>query len=401
MDFWEFSFATVDVGCVRMKIRAITVGLNVAMPSLAGKMERVGKFIALAKTAFQDAGYEVQTTRIASQPWVEYIPAANRRTLCAKIQILEGLCRDNGIDLCSIGTAYTPKDADLAVDILESTEIVSCSATIAERKTGLDHHMTSAAARAIRKIAEKSNSGEANFRFAAIANCPPDIPFFPASYHRGRTCFMIALEASDLVVKAFSSAGDYASARKNLKVIVEKEYKRVEHVALRVEKNGRVFFRGVDMSPAPSILPEESIVLAFERRGKSRFGAPGTLSTAGMITEVLRSVRVRQCGFSGLMLPVMEDALLAQRIGSLSLDALLAYSAVCGTGLDCVPLPGDTPVPVIRGMLLDVATLALRLDKPLIARLLPIPGGQAGSLTNINSRYLINCPIPHVEQSER
>lgn len=379
-----------------MKIRAITVGFNARMPSLARQIGRAGKFIDQAKRSFIDAGYDVQTTRIASQPWKEYLSAGNKRALYGQVRILEDLCRTNRIDFCSIGTAYMPREADLAADIIAATELVSCSATITTRRTGLNHSTISAAARAIKRIAQASAGGVGNFRFAAIANCPSDIPFFPASYHLGRTCFMIALEASDLVVKAFSSADNYARAKKKLKVILEKEYRKVEQVALRLEKKHSIFFRGLDTSPAPSILRRESIALAFEKLGKDRFGAPGTLAAAGMITEVLRSIRVRQCGFRGLMLPVMEDAVLARRIGGLRLDALLAYSAVCGTGLDCVPLPGDTTQSLIRSMLLDVGTLALRLDKPLIARLLPIPGKQAGAVTSIRSPYLVNCRIPHV-----
>ena len=42
-------------------------------------------------------------------------------------------------------------------------------------------------------------------------------------------------------------------------------------------------------------------------------------------------------------MPVLEDTRLAQlwAEGALSMDQLLAYSAVCGTGLDTIPLPGD------------------------------------------------------------
>ena len=50
------------------------------------------------------------------------------------------------------------------------------------------------------------------------------------------------------------------------------------------------------------------------------------------------------CGYCGLMLPVLEDPVLAQRAGEgrYSVRDLLLYSSVCGTGLDVVPVPGDT-----------------------------------------------------------
>src|SRR5260370_34913133 len=89
------------------------------------------------------------------------------------------------------------------------------------------------------------------------------------------------------------------------------------------------------------------------------------------------------------MLPVLEDAILGRRWeeGLVNTHQLLLYSAVCGTGLDTVPLPGNMEAEVIAHLLLDVATLALRLHKPLSARLFPVPGKQAGGRTEFFSSY--------------
>jgi uncharacterized protein (UPF0210 family) len=81
----------------------------------------------------------------------------------------------------------------------------------------------------------------------------------------------------------------------------------------------------------------------------------------------------------------------AGRIGAAE---LLSYSAVCGTGLDTVPLPGDTPAADIAGMFLDVATLAVRLRKPLSARLFPVPGKRSGDRTDFGSPYLVDITLP-------
>jgi uncharacterized protein len=56
----------------------------------------------------------------------------------------------------------------------------------------------------------------------------------------------------------------------------------------------------------------------------------------------------------------------------------MLYSSVCGTGLDTVPIPGDTPATRIAKVLEDVATMANRLHKPLSARLFPAVGKAAG-----------------------
>ena len=95
------------------------------------------------------------------------------------------------------------------------------------------------------------------------------------------------------------------------------------------------------------------------------------------------------------MLPVMEDVVLARRAeeGRYGLDELLSYSAVCGTGLDVIPLPGDITVDKLERILLDVASISLKLDKPLSARLIPIKGKKAGERVVLESRFLVPTKI--------
>jgi uncharacterized protein (UPF0210 family) len=74
----------------------------------------------------------------------------------------------------------------------------------------------------------------------------------------------------------------------------------------------------------------------------------------------VKAAPTKQIGYSGLMLPVMEDTRLAQRWdeNTYGIDALFAYSAVCGTGLDTVPLPGDVSEERLVQIYGDVAALA-------------------------------------------
>src|SRR5256885_11741800 len=72
-------------------------------------------------------------------------------------------------------------------------------------------------------------------------------------------------------------------------------------------------------------------------------GMSGTLTAAATITAAVKDVKVKQTGYSGLMLPIFEDRRLAPRWseGHISIYALLSYSAGCGAGLLTVPLPRD------------------------------------------------------------
>ena len=90
----------------------------------------------------------------------------------------------------------------------------------------------------------------------------------------------------------------------------------------------------------------------------------------------------------------LEDPGLAAFAGqTYGIRDLLLYSAVCGVGLDTVPIPGDTDRARIAAVYLDAAALAFKLNKPLTARLFPVPDKEAGELTEFDSPYMCNGRI--------
>ena len=121
----------------------------------------------------------------------------------------------------------------------------------------------------------------------------------------------------------------------------------------------------------------------------------GTLTAAFTLTSALAAIPVKQTGYSGLMLPVLEDARIAQRWseGHISIDSLLSYSSVCGTGLDTVPLPGDITVEQLSSIIGDMASLAVKWNKPLTARLFPVKGKGPGEQTDLAGQVLVNATI--------
>jgi uncharacterized protein len=138
-----------------------------------------------------------------------------------------------------------------------------------------------------------------------------------------------------------------------------------------------------------------SIAAALETLTAQPIGSPGTLTGAATITAAIRDIQVKQTGYNGLMLPVLEDSRLAQRWseGRLSLDSLLSYSAVCGTGLDTIPLPGDITEQQLELIIGDMASLAVKWHKPLSARLLPVTGKKPGDMTEFDDPYLVNATL--------
>ena len=166
-----------------------------------------------------------------------------------------------------------------------------------------------------------------------------------------------------------------------------------EAVAEALAREWGVKFVGIDVSPAP--MGDESIAYAIEQQLRGHFGERGTLRVAAGLTQTLRALDLPLCGYSGLMLPVLEDVGLGERseAGYFNLDSLLLYSTVCGTGLDTIPIPGDASNAQLAAILTDVATLSIQLSKPLSVRLFPVPGRKAGDMTQFQSPYLTNTTV--------
>lgn len=382
-----------------MKVRSITTGINLSYPVKISKIIEAAQFNLKAKKYFENKGIKVQTVRITTQPWTVYCNGLTRKKIISLIREIGKIGVENGVDFMSIGSVHNSRYIGLIPEIICSTCRISTSVTIAERKQGINYDAIKKTARVIKKISKNTARGYGNFRFAAIANCPPNIPFFPASYHKGKPCFSIGLECSDLVAKAFTRAGSLEKAGHYLKLILTKEFRKIVRLAQSLEKREKILFKGLDISPAPSLVRNESLALAFEKLKLGKFGAPGTLAIAAFLTRVLKSIKVKKCGYSGLMLPVLEDRGLSCRWSreDINIGTVLACSSVCGTGLDCIPLPGDISAEKLYAILLDVAALSSQLNKPLSARLFPVPDKKAGDMTDFKSRYLMDCRITSVK----
>jgi uncharacterized protein (UPF0210 family) len=387
-----------------VNVRSLTVGA--ALPGdragRASLIERLGEFVVTGRAALQAAGFAVQVSRLSTQPIEQWLDPSTD-VVAAAIEVGK-LSARSGIEYFSLGTmqaAVHPDDSsdierlaaleELLPQILLAADTCFASIQVGMRRDGygtINLDAVKAAARVIRALAEGSPDGFANLRFAAAANCPPHVPFFPASYYvqddrnSGDPEFGLALEAADLAVRAFSKARSHEEARENLLALLSDEAGKAAEVCTALSANTGYTFTGLDISMAPHPSADKSIARALEMVSGGTMGGPGTLTAAAFVTSALKEARnhLPTVGYSGLMLPVLEDQTLADRAaeGLLTIDTLLLMSAVCGLGLDTLPLPGDVTLQQLEAIILDVASLAVRLDKPLTARLLPVPGKQAG-----------------------
>jgi len=391
------------LSCGAVKIRAVTLGFELPAPRVAAApFERAAHFLARARQAFAAAGLEVQTGRAAGPDLGRTIERLGPRGLAGWAAETSAAAGAAGIDYLSLGrippVAHEVVGELLAPMLAAAGDRLFASADLVEGSLP-SVAMAAACAHAVKALAARTPLGFGNLRFAATANCPPNIPFLPAAYHvGGPPRFAIAVQAADVAVTALSGPGGMSAIEDRLVEAFEAAAAPVERVALAVEAESGYPFVGIDLSPAPFPADSDSIAGALEAAGVERFGAPGTLYLAAMLTRAIRRTRIRRSGFSGLMLPVLEDAVLARRMAdggrASSLHELLLYSAVCGTGLDTVPLPEDISEAELAGAYLDVAALSVALGgKPLTARLLPVPGAQAGDPTAYTFEYFANSRV--------
>ncbi len=378
-----------------MKIRSMTCFVNTKVAAFEKSIQNLSRLVQDAKFAFQSIGFEVQSARLATQPFTDLLSNYQPAEWPNLAQEVEGLAKQAGFDYLSLGAASADQSDQFREipAILAATQNTFMSAKIS---TG-DHQISLPAiqkiAQVMCKVSTIEKNGFANLHLGALANVLPFTPFFPAAYAYGdQSAFGLAIQAADTVLEVFKNAKSLQQAWHDLLNNLENQTGQIQSVAERLRESQNIEFKGIDLSPAP--FPEEwcSIGKALEALGLPGFGYAGTLTTAAFLADILQAGNWKKTGFNGIMLPVLEDSGLANSTaqGTLSVYDLLTYSAVCGTGLDTLPLPGDITPEEIEPLLLDIAALALRLDKPLTARLLPIPGKQAGEKTDFQFEYFAN-----------
>jgi uncharacterized protein (UPF0210 family) len=380
-----------------VRVRTITAGIPMDRIDDRAAVERALGVLVRARARFEAEGYEVQTTRVTMSPVIALLDAKARHAALPAIADIDALVASKGA-VCSLGPVFTADrlDADLAAwsaDLVKATRSTSFSVVVASPSGAVHAHGAMVAAQVMHAVASAVPDGKGSFRFAAAANIPAGTPFFPVGWHEGPSSLAIGCESADLVRTAFTGASDVEDGRRKLAELMTTELRAVEKIGAEISKAEKLHYGGIDPSPAP--LGPHSIGAALEALSGVPFGDAGTLRACAVVTEVLKSLPIQQCGYAGLMLPVLEDAVLAQRAkeGRYGLRDLLLFSSVCGTGLDVVPVPGDTSIETLANIILDVAAQSVKLRKPLSVRLYLIPGAKPGDAVHVDDPLLTDSVV--------
>ena len=379
-------------------VRAITAFVRLDKGTYQKQIADALVVLRKAKSEFELAGYEVETIRVTTQPLAELVAGIPEDRAMAFLGQLDELSAKESF-LLNVGPAMLHESDDPAtVQLLEkalSTLPKIQGSTIIADETGIHWKTIHRTAELVKYVSEHSPHGQGTFNFTATAMLKPFSPFFPGSYHTGAgKQFSIGFEGANVVREVFAKdKGNAVAAIADLTIALTKHAAVADAVGKKVAAATGWTYVGVDPTPAP--LGDVSIGAAIEAFTGAKFGSSGTLTAARIITAAVKNVPLQQAGYSGLMVPVMEDKLLAERWAesTYNMDSLLAYSAVCGTGLDTIPLPGDISIDQLERIFADVASLATKWNKPLSARLQPVPNKKPGDKTDFQDPFLFNTTV--------
>ncbi|HEY1993595.1 MAG TPA: DUF711 family protein [Edaphobacter sp.] len=380
------------------KVRAITAFVRLDAKNYQHQLAEALIVLHKTEAEFKSAGYEVETIRFTTQPLADLTAGLTEDQALAFLGQLDQLSVKENVR-GNIGPAMLhdtddPATMHLLERALSTLPHLDASAVIAD-DAGIHWKTIARTSELVQYVGAHSPHAQGTFNFTATAMLKPYGPFFPGSWHNGPGGqFSIGFEGANVVRDVFAkNKGNAEAATADLTAALTVHAKVADTVGNKVAAATHWTYMGVDPTPAP--MGDVSIGTAIEAFTGARFGSSGTLTASRIITAAVKAVPVKQIGYSGLMIPVMEDKHLAQRWAesAYNIDDLLAYSSVCGTGLDTIPLPGDVTLDQMNRIFSDVASLAVKWNKPLSARLQPIPGKKPGDRTDFDDPSLFNTTI--------
>lgn len=388
---------------MKPQLRAITLGLHFdpENPDLA---------IARARTTFATvrellAHYELDARcfRLTCQPVdVLYPDAMHRRQNAVALAKYVEARLGTEAWFCLPGPFYTQPDADprgldVIPEIIDATRNVFTN-TLVSSRAGLHRGAVQYAGQIVYELARLESDRLANFRFAVMANIEANAPFFPASYHQGKTGFSIALELAALASQCVREEGGVNDKLMHLHCAIRQLLEPVMTMAKQLTCAEQMEFKGIDFSLAPFPGEQTSAVRTLEQLNNTAIGQYEFLFSLYAMNNLLKSGfrQHPQVGFNGTMLSVLEDSWLAQRANSgvVSTKDLLLYATVCGCGLDMVPLALETPPAHLAALIQAVAVTAIKWNKPLLARLTPTKGYPESASTTPHEFIVPAKPLP-------
>ncbi|MBO8125649.1 MAG: PFL family protein [Firmicutes bacterium] len=392
-----------------LDIRTITLGISLrdcTAPTVRGCAEKV--YTKITKVA-------QNLVSVAAEIQKEYgIPIINKRVSVTPVALLadsfeespqpvaeamDKAAEEIGIDFIGGYSALVAKgttDGDLRLiesipEVLASTRRVCSSVDLASTRAGINMDIVARMGEVVVETAQNTadSDGIGCAKLVVFANMPSDNPFMAGAVHgveETESVINVGVSGPGVVLEAVKSAGsgDFGTLSEVIKRAAYKITRAGEFIGRRAAEKLGVEFGILDLSLAPTPLVGDSVAGILEAMGVEMTGGAGTTAALAMLNDAVKKGGAMASsyvgGLSGAFIPVSEDAGMIEAVyrGSLSLSKLEAMTAVCSVGLDMIAIPGDTPPPVIAGIIADEIAIGVINNKTTAVRIIPAPGKKPG-----------------------
>jgi len=399
-----------------LDVRTVTMGISLrdtaaeSLDRLCARMYekimRLGaRLVETAASVEADFAVPITNKRISVTPLALVTEACRAPRVVPAAVTLDKAARELGIDYIGgfsalVEKAMTAGDTALIESIpeaLATTERVCASVNVATTRAGINADAILLMGTIIRDLAERTarQHGIGCAKLVTFANIPDDNPFVAGAMHgvgEGECVINVGCSGPGVVLSAIRRLRA-SGVPMDLSTIAD----TIKRMAFKVTRAGELIGREVarrlgpparfgivDLSLAPTPAVGDSVAEILEAMGLERTGAPGSVAALAMLTDAVKKGGVMASshvgGLSGAFIPVSEDARMvdAVRVGALSLEGLMAMSAVCSVGLDMVAVPGDTPAETLSAIIADEIAIGVFNNKATAVRIIPVPGKKAG-----------------------
>lgn len=397
-----------------LDIRTVTLGISLrdcAGPDAREVARRVYDKVTKTASRLYDTVADVEA---------KYgIPIVNRRVSVTPVAMLLDACA--GQDPMPIAEALDRAATDLKIDfiggysalvekgitkgdaalleslpaVLASTGRLCGSVNVATSAAGINMDAIARVAHLIKRAAEltKDRDSIACAKFVVFANAVPDNPFMAGAFHgpgEGECTVNVGVSGPGVVNRIVKGL-EHASFDELTDAIKRTAFKITrlgEMVGREVAGKLGLPFGIVDLSLAPTPAEGDSIADILEGMGVPVAGAFGSVAALAMLNDAVKKGGAMATshvgGLSGAFIPVSEDQgmIRAAKSGDLTLEMLIAMTAVCSVGLDMVAIPGDVHEGTLAAIIADECAIGVVNHKTTACRLIPAFGKKAGDTVN-------------------
>lgn len=379
-----------------LDIRAVTLSIN-ALPFISDDVSRTlqkldslnkvfDKFSSSVDKVSGKYGIRIVTKRIAITPIQFFLEPLSQNDGIKIAEKLEGLAENNGIDYIGGYSAFADRGftkgssaiISTLAEVMNSTKRIAGMINAASTISGLNSE-------AVRRFVDQifDMKPEASARVAILSNVPPDSPFLPSA-HNGlgmpEMSVNVAVSGPGVIERAI---------RRSPPSTLEELHKTIKKTAFKITRLGELIGRAVsdemgvelgsvDLSLAPSPKVGDSVAGIIEAMGIEKMGAHGSLSALALLMDAVKKGGAMATshvgGLSSTFIPVSEDSVMSERAseGYIDFYTLLALSAVCNSGIDMVGISKKQGKDKAVGLIMDVLTLGITLNKILGVRMIPV-----------------------------